>query len=81
MSIYIKDEIQKPIIDAKIGVQYLMPSLPGKEPMMESDTAAKLSGNHYLAQIDLSMSGKWTIIISVNRTGKTETMQFSFVVK
>ena len=81
MSIYIKDKALQPVTDAHVEVRYLMPSFPGKEPMMENNTTAKLSGDHYLAQIDLSMAGRWTIIINVNRAGKTETMQFSFVVK
>jgi hypothetical protein len=81
ISIYIADKALQPVTNAHVEVRYLMPSFPGKEPMMEDNTAAKLSGNHYLAQIDLSMAGKWTIIINVNWAGKTETMQFSFVVK
>ena len=81
ISISIEDKALQPVTDAQVQVRYLMPSFPGKEPMMESNTAAKLSGDHYLAQIDLSMAGRWTIIVSVNRAGKTETKQFSFVVK
>jgi hypothetical protein len=81
MSIYIKDRAFKPVTEAHVEVQYLMPSFPGKPPMMEYKTVAKLSGNHYLAQIDLSMAGEWTVILGVTRVGKTETMQFSFVVK
>jgi hypothetical protein len=81
MSIYIKDGTQKPVTDAKVEVQYLMPSLPGKPPMMAYNTIAKLSGDHYSAQIDLSMAGKWTVILTVTRAKKTEAMQFSFIVK
>ena len=81
LSIYIEDKAFQPVTNARIEVRYLMPSFPGKEPMMENSTTAKLSGNHYLAQIDFSMAGRWTVILNVNRTEKTETMQFSFVVK
>jgi hypothetical protein len=81
ISIYIADKALQPVTNAQVEVRYLMPSFPGKEPMMENNTTAKLNGNHYSAKIDLSMAGKWTIIINVNQAGKTETMQFSFVVK
>jgi hypothetical protein len=81
ISIYIIDKALQPVTDARVGVQYFMPSFPGKEPMMENNTPASLTGDHYRAKADLSMAGRWTVIISVNRAGKTETMQFSFVVK
>lgn len=81
MNIFIKDGTQRPITDARVEVQYLMYSFPGKPSMMKYNTVARLSGNHYLAQIDLSMAGEWTIIVGVTRAEKTETMQFSFVVK
>ena len=81
MSVSIEDEAFKPVTNAHVAVHYLMPSLPGRAPMMEYNTAAKLSGNHYLAQMDLSMAGEWIVILGVNRAGKTENMQFSFTVK
>jgi hypothetical protein len=81
LSIYIKDNELRTITDAGVEVRYLMPSFPGKPPMMDNNTGAKLSGNHYLAQVDLSMAGQWTVILSVNRARKTETIEFSFVVK
>jgi hypothetical protein len=57
MSIYIEDRALKPVTDAHVEVKYLMPSFPGKPPMMEYNIAAKLKGKHYLAQMDLSMAG------------------------
>jgi hypothetical protein len=81
VSIYIKDGAQEFITDANVEVHYFMPSLPGKPPMMEHNTIAKLSGNHYLTQMDLSMQGEWTVTLGVTRAGKTETMKFSFFVK
>jgi len=81
ISIYIKDKALRPITDANVEVRYLMPSLPGRPPMMDYNTEATLSGNHYLAKMNLSMAGEWTIILGVTRAGKTETMRFSFVLK
>jgi hypothetical protein len=82
ISIYIiEDRTHQPVTDAHVEVRYFMPSFPGKEPMMEDNAPASLTGDHYLAKADLSMVGRWTVIISVNRAGKTGTMQFSFVVK
>jgi len=81
MTIYITDSAQRPVTDARVKVNYLMPSLPGRPPMMDYNTEATLSGNHYLAKMNLSMAGEWTIILGVSRAGKTETMKFSFFVK
>jgi len=81
MNIYITDKNQQSVTDARVKVHYLMPSLPGKPPMMEYDTEAALRDNHYLARMNLSMAGKWSVIVSVIRAGKTGTMTFSFFVK
>jgi hypothetical protein len=81
INIYIEDKAMQPVTDAHVGVRYFMPSFPGKAPMMDNITTAKLSGNHYVVQIDLSMAGRWTVVISVDRAGQTGTMQFSFVVR
>jgi hypothetical protein len=81
MNIYITDKNQRAVTDAHVKVRYLMPSLPGKPPMMEYDTEATLRDNHYLAHMNLSMAGKWSVIVSVIRAGKTGTMTFSFFVK
>jgi len=81
MTISITDSSQQPVTDAHVRVNYLMPSLPGKPPMMDYNTEATLSGNRYLAKMNLSMAGEWTIILGVTRQGKTETMRFSLVVK
>lgn len=81
MSIYITDRTQRPVTDALVKVNYLMPSLPGRPPMMDYNTEATLNGNHYLAKLNLSMAGEWIIIVGVTRAGKTETVRFSFVLK
>jgi hypothetical protein len=81
MDVAITDGSAKPVTDAKVHVEYLMPSLPGRPPMMEYSATVKPSGHHYSAQLDLSMSGKWTVVLKVTRAGKTDTMEFSFVAR
>lgn len=81
LNIAIIDVAGKQITDVGVSLEYLMPSLPGKPPMMQYSTAANQSDHTYLARIDLSMRGLWTVLIKVTRTGKTDTMKFSFVVQ
>jgi hypothetical protein len=49
--------------------------------MMDYNTEATLSSNHYLAKVNLSMAGEWIIILGVSQAGRTETIRFSFVLK
>lgn len=81
LDVVITDATGKPITDAEVQVEYLMPSFPGRPPMMKYSTAAKQSDHHYAAQIDLSMDGVWNILLKVTREGKTDTMEFTFVVR
>jgi hypothetical protein len=82
MDVVITDAAGKPITGAEVGVEYSMPSFyPGRPPMMKYDTTAKPRDHAYLAQINLSMAGKWTVVLRVTHSGKTDTMEFSFVVK
>lgn len=81
MDVVITDAAAKPVADAQVHVEYLMPSLPGRAPMMEYSTTAKPSGHHYLARMDLSMAGEWSVVLRVTHAGKTDTMEFTFVVR
>jgi hypothetical protein len=81
IKIVIKDKTSKLITDAQIQVKYLMPSLPGKPPMMEYATTANLIGDHYQAQMDLSMAGEWAVVLGITHAKKTATMKFTFMVK
>jgi hypothetical protein len=81
MDVVITDAAAKPVTDAQVRVEYLMPSLPGRAPMMEYSTTAKPSGHHYSARLDLSMAGQWTVVLKVIRAGKTAIMEFAFVVR
>lgn len=81
INIVIKDKTSKLITDAQIKVQYLMPSLPGKPPMMEYTTTANPIGDHYQAQMDLSMTGEWAVVLVITHARKTANMKFTFMVK
>jgi hypothetical protein len=81
LDVVITDATGKPVTDAGVQVEYLMPSFPGRPPMMKYSTAAKQSDHHYVAQIDLSMDGVWNLLLKVTREGKTDTMEFTFVVR
>ena len=75
------DAAMKPVTDATVVVKYLMPSLPGRPPMMEYSTTATPAGKKYNAIVDLSMAGEWTFVIDITRAGKSEAMKFSFFVR
>ena len=77
----IADAAAKPVTDATVVVQYLMPSLPGRPPMMEYKTTATREGTGYKAVLDLSMAGEWVLIVNVTRGGKTGIMKFSLIVR
>lgn len=81
LDVVITDATGKPVTDAGVQIEYLMPSFPGRPPMMKYSTAAKQSDHTYAAQIDLSMDGVWNILIKVTREGKTDTMEITFVVR
>ena len=81
LDMVITDATGKPVTDAGVQVEYLMPSFPGRPSMMKYSTVAKQSDHHYVAQIDLSMDGVWNILLKVTREGKTDTMEFTFVVR
>ena len=81
LDIIVSDTALKPVKDAAVAVKYLMPSFPGRPPMMEYQTTANREGETYKATLDLSMAGEWTFVINVTRGGKTEAMTFTLIVR
>src|SRR5208283_4986718 len=59
IEIGIADTALKPVRGATVVVNYLMPSLPGRPPMMEYKTTAVPEEKKYKAVVDLSVSGEW----------------------
>jgi hypothetical protein len=71
----------KSVKDAQVEIEYLMPSLPGKPPMMDYHTTAKKVGAAYEATLDLDMTGEWKMIVSVTWAKHTEKATVGFVIK
>lgn len=65
-----------PVTDAKVRVEYSMPAMPGM-PAMSYKADAVLSGNAYVATIDLSMAGPWDIAVKMARDGKLTTFKLN----
>ena len=80
IDITVTDKALKPVTDAQVEVEYLMPSLPGRPPMMDYSTTAKLTGNKYHGSLNLTMAGEWKVVVKIVRAGKGEIMGFTFVV-
>ncbi len=80
LTIVIRDKSSRPVTKARVQVHYFMPSLRGQPSMMEYTATAKRAGDHYLAQIDLSMAGKWTAEVIVTLK-KEMRVQFTFMVE
>ena len=66
--------------DARVEIEYFMPSLPGKSPMMDYRTKAKRVGTSYEATLKLDMTGLWKMTLSVTRTKRTERATIEFLV-
>ena len=58
IDVVVTDAISKPVTDAQVHIEYLMPSFPGRKPMTQYRTMVKTSGDHYKAQVDLSQRTK-----------------------
>lgn len=81
IEIGISDAALKPLRDATVIVNYFMPSLSDKPPMMEYRTTAAPEDKKYKAILDLPMAGEWTFVINITHDGRTEAMRFSLVVR
>jgi len=68
----VKDASGKPIDDAEVTVQFLMPAMPTMNmPAMKSD--AKLSaagGGVYRGSGQVMMAGRWDVTVNVIRGGQ-----------
>ena len=76
IEIGIKDTSGKYVTDAKVGVEYSMPAMPGM-PAMNYKTEAALKGYKYRATMNLSMSGSWGIVVKITRAGKITKVKFN----
>ncbi len=76
ITIEVKDAAGRAVTDARVKVEYSMPSMPGM-PAMNYKSDASLKGSSYQAKMNLSMSGSWNVSVKTLRGGKTATMRFS----
>lgn len=81
LEIRLTDSAGRPVAGAQVKVDYLMPSLPGRPPMMEYSTTAKPVGTEYEATMDLTMKGLWKMVFSITAGQQTEKETFDFEVK
>ena len=60
ISVIINDKDGKAVENAKVGVYYSMPAMPGMPPM-DYRVMAEFKNGAYAAPMDLSMTGPWTV--------------------
>lgn len=76
IEIEVKDASGQYVTDAKVKVDYTMPAMPGM-PAMNYKTDAAMSGQKYVAKMNLSMSGSWNVAVKITKGGKTSTVKFN----
>jgi len=76
MEINIQDVKGADVTDATVAVDYSMPAMPGM-PAMNYKAKTELKRDRYLANLNFSMSGPWTVIIKITRAGKTQSVKFN----
>ncbi|HOG18621.1 MAG TPA: FixH family protein [Syntrophales bacterium] len=80
MAVGIKDGTGKDVTDAAVAVDYGMPAMPGM-PAMNYKAGANPKDKLYLATLDFSMSGPWSVTIKITRGGKTQSVKLNVDVK
>jgi hypothetical protein len=60
----------KPVTDAEVAVEMRMPATPQMGEMRTGVELKAAGDGHYRGQVDLGMSGKWTAIVRVKRSGQ-----------
>ena len=80
LTLTIKDNTGKNIIDANVKVEYGMAAMPGM-PAVNYKTDAALKGNEYKAKVNFSMAGGWNFNIQITQAGKVKKVKLSVDVK
>lgn len=80
MEIAIKDSKGITVTDATLAIDYGMPAMSGMGAM-NYKTQATLKGERYLATLNFSMAGPWSINIKISRGGKTQTVKLNVDIK
>ncbi len=69
MAVKITDSSGKAVTDAKVGVRYYMPVMPGMAPM-EYNVEAAPKGDAYSFPANIAMAGGWRVDVNVTRGDK-----------
>jgi len=80
MTVGIKDGAGKDVTDATVAIDYAMPAMPGM-PAMNYKAGTSLKDKRYVAEMDFSMSGSWSIAVKITRGGKTQAVKLNVDVK
>ncbi|PKN64518.1 MAG: hypothetical protein CVU52_11520 [Deltaproteobacteria bacterium HGW-Deltaproteobacteria-10] len=80
MAVGIKDAAGKDVTDATVAIDYVMPAMPGMPPM-NYKAGAMLKDKRYVATLDFSMAGPWSVSIKITRMGKTQSVKLNVDVK
>ena len=75
-TITVKDASGKAVANAVVVIDYSMPAMSGM-PAMSYKADASLKGDAYAGNMNLSMSGAWTVAIKITQAGKTSTAKFN----
>jgi hypothetical protein len=80
MAVGIKDGAGKDVTHATVVIDYVMPAMPGM-PAMNYKAAAGLKNKRYVATVDFSMAGPWSVAVKITRGGKTQSVKLNVDVK
>ena len=84
LEISITDAGSRPVRNLHVSVEYSMPSMPGRPPMMSYKTVAKLTEDKYVAYLDFTMKGNWKVIVtaaSMTEPNQSESITFGLTVR
>jgi nitrogen fixation protein FixH len=81
VEIVVTDAKSLPVKGAKVTVEYFMPSLPRKKPMMDYVTATEPDGGIYRTTLDLNMKGEWKATVTIEKGKEKRTVTIPFEVK
>lgn len=76
LEVEIKEPVGKPVIDAKVVVNYYMPPMPRMAPM-NYKADASFSKGKYKMTMNIIMSGPWVIRVLISRGGKTSIVKIN----
>ena len=76
MEVAIRGADGKPVVDAKVLVNYYMPPMPRMAPM-NYRADAPFSAGRYRVAMNFIMEGPWYIVVKINHMGKNVSAKFN----